>query len=188
LVQGGRKKVHTTFPDGGELVEEYDEITLELLVRKRRQRTALGKDSPWQFEVGAAAEAFNPDTSIMKESTLNPSFARKDTKPNFEWRVRNLPYPTATYSVTISQAERSIIIRTSNKKYYKKFNIPELDHLGHDLEDSALQWKHANNTLHIVYKKPPEVVKAETNDKNDLKQIKQSSGLPATAEEGCKQQ
>lgn len=35
-------------------------------------------------------------------------------------------------------------------RYYKKFNIPELDHLGHDLEDSALQWKHANNTLHIV--------------------------------------
>jgi len=150
-----------------------------------------------------------------------PQFLRKDSKLNFEWRVRNLPFPPETYSVTVDHQDRKIVVRTSNKKYgpllllglvcrlqvtgihthhapsatrttlcprtrlravcvhdrrlesrrrrcssmlqaatfdsgcgrrryYKRFDIPELDHLQRPLEDSALRWQHANFTLHIT--------------------------------------
>lgn len=45
-----------------------------------------------------------------------PVFTRTDTKSAFQWRVRNLPYPQDTYSVTVEVAERKIVIRTTNKK------------------------------------------------------------------------
>ena len=41
---GGRRRVATEFEDGGEMIEEYDLKTDELLLRKRRGRTVLGKD------------------------------------------------------------------------------------------------------------------------------------------------
>jgi len=195
VVSGGRKKVHTTFDDGSEMVEEYDEVTLELLVRKKRTRTALGKEATWEYMVGHAPEAFNPDTSSINESSLNPIFSRKDSKLHFEWRVRNVPYPPGTFSVEIDDRDRKIVIRTSNKKYYKKFNIAELDHLNRPLEEDKLQWKHANNTLHIMYKKPKEVVDSEIEDRKALKAApKNAMGdnlrLPPSSNEteGCKQQ
>lgn len=45
-----------------------------------------------------------------------PVFTRKDTKTNFQWRVRNLPYPKDVFDVSVEPFERCIIIRTSNKK------------------------------------------------------------------------
>jgi len=188
--------VHTTFDDGSEMVEEYDEVTLELLVRKRRARTALGKETPWEYLVGQAVEAFNPDTSSLRESSVNPTFSRKDTKLHFEWRVRNVPYPPGTFSVEINSEERKVVVRTSNKKYYKKFAIPELDHLGQPLEAAKMQWKHANNTLHITYKKPQEVIDSEMDDQRSLKTAPKAAArtgdtslrLPSASDEGCKQQ
>merc|ERR1712159_197126 len=47
----GRKKIHTTFPDGAEMVEEYDERTDVLLVRKVRKPKALGGEADWSWEV-----------------------------------------------------------------------------------------------------------------------------------------
>jgi hypothetical protein len=44
----------------------------------------------------------------------------------FEWRVRNLPYPKPTYAVTLEQSDRKIVVRTSNKKYYKRIAIEDL--------------------------------------------------------------
>mmetsp|Transcript_18696 Transcript_18696/g.25912 ORF Transcript_18696/g.25912 Transcript_18696/m.25912 type:complete len:201 (-) Transcript_18696:93-695(-) len=190
VVSGGRKKIHTTFEEGSEMVEEYDEKTLELLVRKRRKKTTLGKESPWDFEVGMDAEALRPTTELgtMRESSLNPIFARKDSPQNFEWRVRNLHYPADTYDVSIDPSDRKIVIRTSNKKYYKRFNIPELDHLGAPVVDSHLQWRHNNNTLLITYKKPEEVVQAEKRTQMELKTAKTGPAESLAADENCKQQ
>jgi hypothetical protein len=164
-------------------------------VRKRRGRTVLGKESPWVFEVGIAPQQFNPETGSLGENTNNPQFLRKDSKLNFEWRVRNLPYPPETYSVTVDPADRKIVVRTANKKYYKRFGIPELDHLQRPLEDAALRWQHANHTLHITYIKPAEVVQAERDDQRELKNVKKSTamaglgGAPAGDEPAdCKQQ
>ena len=47
---------------------------------------------------------------------LQPIFFRKDTKTEFQWRVRNLPYPKANYEVTVDVETRNVIIKTKNKK------------------------------------------------------------------------
>ena len=92
--QGGRRKVHTTYPDGAEMIEEFDLKTDELLVRRRRGRTTLGKDTPWEYIVGEAPRTIAPHTGTLIESGANPSFTRSQDAPgSFVWRVRNLPYP-----------------------------------------------------------------------------------------------
>ncbi|PNG99041.1 Protein DPCD, partial [Tetrabaena socialis] len=118
-----------------------------------------------------------------------PLFSRKDTRDCFQWRVRNLPYPADCFQVCIDHAQRQLVVRTSNKKpaqrpprnnrrapttnrrhpnltaspnrrYYKRFPVPELDVLSLPLSDAALTWAHANATLVISYAKPPAVLQA----------------------------
>merc|ERR1719401_764095 len=83
----GRKKIHTTFPDGSEMVEEFDERTDVLLVRKVRKAATLGSKEPeWIFEVGQAPEAaFDPHADLLRASASNPIFLRKDTPEHFQW-------------------------------------------------------------------------------------------------------
>lgn len=45
-------------------------------------------------------------------------------------------------------------------RYYKKFDIPEMDVLKLPLNDQALTWTHSNNTLIISYAKPHEIIQA----------------------------
>ncbi|KAK2496823.1 hypothetical protein MC885_007223 [Smutsia gigantea] len=151
LLQDGRRKVHYLFPDGKEMAEEYDEKTGELLVRKWRVKSTLGALSQWQTE---------------------PIFMRKDTKMSFQWRIRNLPYPKDVYSVCVDQKERCITVRTTNKKYYKRFSIPDLDRYQLPLDDALLSFAHANCTLIISYQKPKEVLVAESELQKELKKVK----------------
>ncbi|KAM5244527.1 protein DPCD isoform 6-T7 [Hipposideros larvatus] len=101
-----------------------------------------------------------------------PIFMRKDTKMSFQWRIRNLPYPQDVYSVCADQKERCVVVRTTNKKYYKKFSIPDLDRYQLPLDDSLLSSAHANCTLIISYQKPKEVLLAEAELQKELKKVK----------------
>ncbi|ELV11633.1 Protein DPCD [Tupaia chinensis] len=156
------------------MAEEYDEKTSELLVRKWRVKSALGALGQWQLEVGEPAPpgAGSLGPELIKESNANPIFMRKDTKMSFQWRIRNLPYPKDVYSICVDQKERCIIVRTTNKKYYKKFSIPDLDRHRLPLDDSSLSFAHANCTLIISYQKPKEVVVAESELQKELKKVK----------------
>lgn len=158
----GRKKVHTTNPDGSELVEEFDERTDVLLLRKRRKPTTLGGEGEWVVEVGQVHEkVFDPHADMMRESAANPIFLRKDTPDHFQWRIRNLTYPANVYSVTIDHEKQHIVVRTTNKKYFKRIDVEDLSRLGLKLKEESLSWKHQHNTLIISYTRPLEVVKAE---------------------------
>ncbi|XP_036920001.1 protein DPCD [Sturnira hondurensis] len=174
LLQDGRRKVHYLFPDGKEMAEEYNEKTKELLVRKWRVKSALGALGQWQIEVGEPAPhgAGNLGPELIKESNANPIFMRKDTKVCFQWRIRNLPYPKDVYSVSVDRKERCIIVRTTNKKYYKKFSVPDLDRHQLPLDDSSLSFAYANCTLIISYQKPKEVLVAEAELQEMLKKVK----------------
>nr|XP_012624812.1 protein DPCD isoform X2 [Microcebus murinus] len=143
-------------------------------VRKWRVKSALGALGQWQLEVGEPAPpgAGSLGPELIKESNANPIFMRKDTKMSFQWRIRNLPYPKDIYSVCVDQNERCIIVRTTNKKYYKKFSIPDLDRYQLPLDDSSLSFAHANCTLIISYQKPKEVVEAESELQKELKKVK----------------
>lgn len=158
----GRKKVHTTHPDGSELVEEYDEKTDVLLLRKSRKSTTFGGEAEWTIEVGQVQEAaFDPHSHVLRASSSNPIFLRKDTPEHFQWRIRNLLYPADVYSVTIDDEKQQIVVRTSNKKYFKRIDVPDLSRLNLKLAETSLSWKHQHNTLIISYTRPIEVIKAE---------------------------
>lgn len=157
----GRKKIHTTFPDGAEMVEEFDERTDVLLLRKTRKPTLIGGSGEWNIEVGQMQETFDHHSDFLRVSTSNPVFLRKDTLEHFQWRIRNLLFPASVYSVTVDHEKQQIVVRTSNKKYFKRIDLPDLKRIDQKLEDKALTWKHQHNTLVISYQKPPEAVAEE---------------------------
>jgi hypothetical protein len=43
-----------------------------------------------------------------------------------QWRVRNVPYPIDTYLITADVETHEIVIRTTNKKYFKVTALPLL--------------------------------------------------------------
>lgn len=158
----GKKKIHTTFPDGGEMIEEYDEKTDLLLVRMVKKGTTLGKEAQWIYEVGQPpAAAFDPYADTLKASSSQPIFLRKDTPEHFQWRIRNLSYPSDVYSVKVDHEKQDIVVRTSNKKYFKRIDVPDLRRIGLTLKDESLDWVHKNNALIISYAKPKQVREAE---------------------------
>uniref|UniRef100_A0A8C5R4H5 Protein DPCD n=1 Tax=Leptobrachium leishanense TaxID=445787 RepID=A0A8C5R4H5_9ANUR len=173
LLQDGKRKVHYLFPEGKEMAEEYDSKTHELLVRKWRQKTTLGAYGQWEIEVGEAAQpVVSLQMDFLTESNSNPVFIRKDTKTSFQWRIRNLPYPKEVYSLSVDQTKRCCIVRTSNKKYYKTFSVPDLDRCNIELNEDALSFAHANNTLIVTYQKPKEILSLEDEIQRELKSMK----------------
>ncbi|KAM7393804.1 hypothetical protein PAMP_020649 [Pampus punctatissimus] len=173
LIHDGKRKIHYLFTDGKEMAEEYDLKTDELIVRKWRLKSTLGAQGLWQVEIGEpSGPVTSSDTEVIKENCSNPMFMRKDTKASFQWRIRNLPYPKDVFIVSVEPSERCIIIRTSNKKYYKKFSIPDLDRSQLPLDSSALSFTHANNTLIVSYKKPKEILTLEQELLRELKKLK----------------
>ncbi|XP_054636161.1 protein DPCD isoform X2 [Dunckerocampus dactyliophorus] len=156
------------------MAEEYDLRTDELLVRKWRHKSTLGAQGGWQEEVGEprVGPVTCLDAEMIKENCSNPVFLRKDTKTSFQWRIRNLPHPKDVFDVSVQPSERCIVIKTSNKKYYKKFAIPDLDRSQLPLDSSALSFTHANNTLIVSYKKPKEILTLEQNLMKELKKLK----------------
>ncbi|XP_051474472.1 protein DPCD isoform X2 [Apus apus] len=174
LVQDGNHKIHYLFEDGKEMAEEYNLKTGQLVSRKWREKNTLGGSGKWQVEVG---EPISPllgalESELIKESSSNPVFMRKDTLSSFQWRIRNLPYPKEVYSVSVEKEQRCCVVRTTNKKYYKKFSIPDLDRYQLPLDAAALSFTHANNTLIITYQKPKEILAAEKQLQKELKMIK----------------
>lgn len=81
---------------------------------------------------------------------FQPQLTRRNTRINLEWRIRNLPYPIETYSISANNDENCIIVRTSNKKYFKKLEVPELARLNIPLEQANIQANHQYNTLIIL--------------------------------------
>jgi len=87
------------------------------------------------------------------------------------WRIRNLPFPRDYFDVRIHNSSE-IIVRTSNKKYFKRFDIPDMKRKGLVLEASSLSWNHLNNTLIINYKKPAPILIDEEVARKERTNIK----------------
>jgi len=106
-------------------------------------------------------KAFDPRSDLLRASATNPIFLRKDTPDSFQWRIRNLPYPASVYSVLVDHEKQEVVVRTSNKKYFKRIGVPDVVGVGLKLKDELLSWKHQHNTLIISYAKPAEVLAHE---------------------------
>jgi hypothetical protein len=86
---------------------------------------------------------------------------RKDTKTKFEWRVRNMPYPKETYIVECDHQKQQIVLKTTNKKYYKRIDLPDMRRVQLQMVESSITWRYQNQTVIIGYDKPAEVLARE---------------------------
>merc|ERR1719484_103002 len=136
-----------------------------MLVRKRRGKTVLGALEEWKFEVGEPPARTTIENDMLRVNSSNPVLVRKDRPHAFEWRIRNLPYPKPTYSVAVDTDQNQIVVRTANKKYFKRIDVEELDRMRIPLEESMLSWDQENATLIVQYKKPAQVVAKEREAK-----------------------
>ncbi|XP_045464661.1 protein DPCD-like [Harmonia axyridis] len=156
------KKVLYELKDGRELVEEYD-LQSNLVTRRAwKVKDQLGKQKEWDIELGDP-EPNSEDLSrvSIKENASQPIVSRRNTKTSLEWRIRNLPYPIETYSITSDEEKNTIIVRTTNKKYFKSLTIPELARLNVPPRQDNISFIHKFNTLIITYKKPKELLEFE---------------------------
>ncbi|KAJ3216497.1 hypothetical protein HDU67_009364 [Dinochytrium kinnereticum] len=191
LVQDGRKKVHTEFPDGTELVEEYDLKTDDLVIRRWRRKTVLGALSAWTYEIGEppiAASKAGASELVIAESASNPQLVRRDGRDEFVFRIRNLPYPKECYDVRVE--ERKIVVRTTNKKYFTKIPIPDLDRLNppHPLDARNIAYDHGANTLVIKYRKPPVILEKEELQRKERQRMGNEKGPVKEGDVDCKTQ
>ncbi|XP_015520020.1 protein DPCD [Neodiprion pinetum] len=173
IIQDGKRKVHFMMGDGKEMVEEYHLDTNVLTRRAWREKGKLGQDVGWAVEVGDPdpKPLDNLEVSGIRESSNTPIISRRITKVSLEWRIRNLPYPKDVYSVT-AENDKTITVRTSNKKYFKKISVPDLERVGLKPEQERISFTHQFNTLIITYKKPPLLIDLEKTILQEILQLK----------------
>ena len=144
---------------------EYHEICMrqtgELIARRERTRTMYGADKSWTWTYGQPPKD-NKEVETIELSSKNPIFFRQDTPTQWSWRVRNIPYPASNYEVNVDEQRNQIVIRTKNKKYFKRIDSPN----GEKMKASDVKWNWAFNTLVITHEKPPRVI---AQDKEDMR-------------------
>jgi len=121
--------------------------------------------------------------------SAQPKFIPQDTAQAWAWRIRNLPYEKSVYKLSVDEEKQQIVLRTTNKKYFKRFDIPTLKRNGEKLNPRAISCKYDNNTLLIQYMKPKSVLVAEREWRE--KQFKAATSKSEGGSDGpgdCKQQ
>ena len=171
LINGDFIKFHTVFKDGSEIVEEYGIYSEEIESRRVKKIGMTGKES-WTTEIGEEIKPRNNDEFLIKENDNNPLFIRKDTPNEFQWRIRNLKGDADNFMVECDKDKQQIVIRTKNKKYYKRFNIPDLERLNLKLDESLMKVNFINNTLIISYTKPKEALEAEKEILEEIRRVR----------------
>ena len=130
-----------------------------------------GKEE-WITEIGDSPVVKRDDEFLIKENDNNPIFIRKDTQTDFQWRIRNLNSDKDNFIVECDKDKQQIVIKTKNKKYYKRFNIPDLQRMKINLDESLIKVNYINNTLVISYKKPQEILNKEKETLEEIRKIR----------------
>ena len=171
LINGDFIKFHTVFKDGTEIVEEYGIYSEELESRRVKKIGMTGKEQ-WITEIGEEIKPRSNDEFLIRENDNNPLFIRKDPPKEFQWRIRNLKGDADNFMVECDKDKQQIVIRTKNKKYYKRFNIPDLERLNIKLDENLMKVNFVNNTLIISYTKPKEVIESESEILGEIRRIR----------------
>ena len=171
LINGDFIKFHTVFKDGSEIVEEYGLYSEELESRRVKKIGMTGKEQ-WTTEIGEEIKPRSNDEFLIRENDNNPLFIRKDKQKEFQWRIRNLKGDADNFMVECDKDKQHIVIRTKNKKYYKRFNIPDLERLNIKLDENLMKVNFVNNTLVISYTKPKEALDAESEILGEIRRIR----------------
>uniref|UniRef100_U5ELK9 Protein DPCD n=1 Tax=Corethrella appendiculata TaxID=1370023 RepID=U5ELK9_9DIPT len=163
VIQGNVRKIHYKFHNGLEMAEEYSIETGIVLRRAWKESHGLMKKDKWNIELGENVVNYNadPNGDLLKESVSEPFLVKRITRHAIEWRIRNLPYPIEVYSVSVDVANKSLIVRTANKKYYKLIQVQEFERCNYEPKQQDLSIRHQSNTLIITYKKPQILIEME---------------------------
>ena len=165
---GGRRKLFYKYPDGSEMVEEYDKKSHEIISRRFKKKGKLSDSE--KIEIGEK-KIKNENLSISL-SNNNPIFLRKDNKIFFQFRIRNLiGYNKKMFFFDIDNEKQMIILRTTNKKYFKKFSIGDLLRNKINIDKKNLSFEFNNNTLLISYKKPIFILEKEKKLRLELEKL-----------------
>lgn len=174
MISGRLRKVLYKFPDGRQMAEEYNLDTGIVQRRAWKKCKQLMGQPEWEVELGEEPRQLNWSANqpgagnggagdadslagpefTLRESNTAPLLTKRITKKNIEWRIRNMPYPLEVYNVTVDPDQRAIVVRTTNKKYYKVISTPDLDRCGAEMSQANLSVHHQFNTLIITYQKP----------------------------------
>jgi len=180
LSSGGRHTVRTLYVDAVECVEEFDSATGELLVKRWKAASVLGRQQPWEFEFGEPQ--VTSEEVLLVINAQNPSFVNRDAGNSWEFKVRNIPYPMEVYQLSIDEEKQQLVLRTSNKKYFKRFHIPSLRRAGMTLDARLLELAdYSNNTLTIRYSKPQEILQRELLEREQKMKLSSESKSPDCA-------
>jgi hypothetical protein len=160
LVNGVKQIGYTVKSAGIEVVEVCRPETGELLARKERRKTAYGANGPWEVTYGLDAPSRKAVEVLELAADKNPFCFRQDEPGVWAWRIRQMPWPAPNYEVDVDPVKNQIVVRTKNKKYFKRLDAPN----GETLDRGEVTWNWAYNTLVIHHNKPPRVV---SHDKAD---------------------
>ena len=94
------------------------------------------------------------------------------------------------YKLSVDEEKQQIVLRTTNKKYFKRFDIPMLKRNGQKLDPRAMSCKYANSTLLIQYMKPRSILVSERAWREKQFKAASSKSKPTDEESpgDCKQQ
>eukprot|EP00500_Bicosoecida_sp_ms1_P003063 CAMPEP_0203806810 /NCGR_PEP_ID=MMETSP0115-20131106/707_1 /ASSEMBLY_ACC=CAM_ASM_000227 /TAXON_ID=33651 /ORGANISM="Bicosoecid sp, Strain ms1" /LENGTH=216 /DNA_ID=CAMNT_0050715477 /DNA_START=51 /DNA_END=701 /DNA_ORIENTATION=- len=184
MVAGGKLTVHTTYTDGAEKVEDYDLRTDELLVRRWKAGGGLGigGSAKWEYEVGeegrvagaaaggaggVAASGGGGGGDLIRAKSSTPVFLCRDSVDKFVWRFRNLAWPAETYKLSVDADKQQIVLRTTNKKYFKRIDVPALRRLEAPLDAAAISCEYdgRSQTLVVYYAKPAALLASEAEER-----------------------
>lgn len=198
LISERHRKVSYKFPDGQQMVEEYC-IETGLVQRRlwRRKKQLMG-EAEWEVEmgdefrqigespqskptIGEGDSILNADLGdfIIRASDVEPIVSKRVTKRNIEWRIRNLPYPLNVYVLEVDESKKTIIVKTTNRKYYKVLRVQELERCNTVPKLENITKHHQFNTLIITYRKPEIVSKMEAEVLLLLKNVETETDMSA---------
>lgn len=58
-----------------------------------------------------------------------------------------MPFSEETYLLEVDSEKQEIVIKTTIKKYYKRFDVPDLKRMNIKLDKALLSFSYKNNTL-----------------------------------------
>lgn len=147
---GELKFVFYSGPDDTDVVEVCDMQSGALVLRKYKPKVDItGKG--WTFTYGAPEmEKQKNPTELISLSQSNPIFVIQHQGRFYRWLIQNIPYPSTVYDITVDTDRNQIVIRTTNRKYFRRIDAPE----GVVFDSGCVQWKWAEQILQIRYPRP----------------------------------
>jgi hypothetical protein len=161
------------------MVEELEAASKELLVRRWKAPAGPAQAAArWEYELGeapaaAAAAGGAAGAPLLRESSCAMTWLARDAGAEWHFVVRNAAFPLDLFQLAVEG--ESLVLRTSNKKFFKRWAIPSLQRAGRQPEARAVQLVMGAEGLVVRYRKPQDLHRAELEERQKRVQSVASS-------------